>query len=93
MLLLLHGLVVVLLYVLPAANDVNRGVRLLVGCGFVIYSLWLRFRTQDFKSEPLSLPLAFGISFLCLFLQHYQVDDTWDLYYRMSLILVFLLMP
>jgi len=91
MLLLLHGLVVVLLYILPAANGVNRGVRLLVGCGFVIYSLWLRFRTQDSLSEPLSLPLAFGISFLCLFLQHYQGDNTWDLYYRMSLILVFLL--
>ena len=90
-LLLLHGLVVVLLYILPAANGVNRGVRMLVGCGFVIYSLWLRFRTQDSLSEPLSLPLAFGISFFCLFLQHYQGYDAWDLYYRMSLILVFLL--
>ncbi len=90
-LLMLHGLVVVLLYVLPAANGVNRGVRLLVGCGFVIYSLWLRFRTQDFTAEPLPLPLVFGISFFCLFLQHYQGDDAWDLYYRMSLILVFLL--
>lgn len=67
MLLLLHGLVVVLLYILPAANGVNRGVRLLVGCGFVIYSLWLRFRTQDSLSEPLSLPLAFGISFYACF--------------------------
>ena len=64
---------------------------MLVGCGFVIYSLWLRFRTQDSLSEPLSLPLAFGISFFCLFLQHYQGYDAWDLYYRMSLILVFLL--
>ncbi len=90
-LLMLHGLVVVLLYVLPAANGVNRGVRLFVGCGFVIYSLWLRFRTQDFTAEPLPLPLVFGISFFCLFLQHYQGDDAWDLYYRMSLILVFLL--
>lgn len=90
-LLLLHGLVVVLLYILPAANGVNRGVRMLVGCGFVIYSLWLRFRTQDSLSEPIPLPLAFGISFFCLFLQHYQGYDAWDLYYRMSLILVFLL--
>ncbi len=90
-LLMLHGIVVLLLYVLPAANGVNRGVRLLIGCGFVIYSLWLRFRTQDFTAEPLPLPLVFGISFFCLFLQHYQGDDAWDLYYRMSLILVFLL--
>lgn len=90
-LLLLHGLVVVLLYMLPAETNVNRGVRFLVGCGFVIYSLWLRFRTQDFEADPLPMPLVFGISFFCLFLQHYQGDDAWDLYYRMSLILVFLL--
>ena len=80
-----------LFYVFPAANGVNRGVRLLVGAGFVIYSLWLRFRTEDFEAEPLPLPLAAGISLLCLFLQHYQENTAWDLYYRMSLILVFLL--
>ena len=90
-LLLLHGVVLVLFYVFPAANGVNRGVRLLVGAGFVIYSLWLRFRTEDFAAEPLPLPLAAGISLLCLFLQHYQENTAWDLYYRMSLILVFLL--
>ena len=66
-------------------------IRLLVGAGFVIYSLWLRFRTEDFASDPLPLPLAAGIAFLCLFLQHYQGNNVWDLYYRMSLILVFLL--
>ena len=90
-LLLFHGAVAVLFYVLPAANGVNRGVRLLVGAGFVIYSLWLRFRTEDFEASPLPLPLAAGIAILCLFLQHYQGNDAWDLYYRMSLILVFLL--
>lgn len=90
-LLLLHALVLACFYAVPAANGVNRSVRLLVGAGFVIYSLWLRFRTEDFISDPLPLPLAAGIAFLCLFLQHYQGSDTWDLYYRMSLILVFLL--
>ena len=90
-LLLFHVLVVVLLYAIPAENDVNRWMRVLVGSGFVIYSLYLRFQTEDFSSETLPLPLAAGIAFLCLFLQHYQGDDTWDLYYRMSLILVFLL--
>ena len=90
-LLLLHGLAVVVLYALPAETGVNRGVRLLVGTGFVIYSLHLRFRTEDFDSDPLPLPLVFGISFFCLFLQHYQGDAAWDLYYRLSLILVFLL--
>ena len=39
----------------------------------------------------MTLPLAAGIAFLCLFLQHYQGNNVWDLYYRMSLILVFLL--
>lgn len=90
-LLLLHGLVLACFYIIPAANGVNRGIRLLVGAGFVIYSLWLRFRTEDFASDPLPLPLAAGIAFLCLFLQHYQGNNVWDLYYRMSLILVFLL--
>ena len=90
-LLLLHGLVLACFYIIPAANGVNRGIRLLVGAGFVIYSLWLRFRTEDFTSDPLPLPLAAGIAFLCLFLQHYQGNNVWDLYYRMSLILVFLL--
>ena len=90
-LLFFHGIVLVLFYVLPAANGVNRGVRLFVGAGFVIYSLWLRFRTDDFVSEPLPLPLAAGIALICLFLQHYQGNTVWDLYYRMSLILVFLL--
>ena len=90
-LLLLHGLVLTCFYIIPAANGVNRGIRLLVGAGFVIYSLWLRFRTEDFASDPLPLPLAAGIAFLCLFLQHYQGNNVWDLYYRMSLILVFLL--
>lgn len=90
-LLLLHGVVLVLFYALPAVNGVNRGVRLLVGAGFVIYSLWLRFRTEDFASDPLPLPLAAGIALLCLFLQHYQGNEGWDLFYRMSLILVFLL--
>ena len=90
-LLLLHALVPVLFYVVPAANGVNRGIRLLVGTGFVIYSLRLRFRTETFASDPLPLPLAAGIAFLCLFLQHYQGNDDWDLYYRMSLILVFAL--
>ena len=41
-LLLLHGLVLACFYIIPAANGVNRGIRLLVGAGFVIYSLWLR---------------------------------------------------
>ena len=90
-LLLLHGVVLALFYVFPAANGVNRGVRLLVGAGFVIYSLWLRFRTEAFETEPLPLPLAAGIALLGLFLQHYQGSTDWDLYYRMSLILVFLL--
>ena len=90
-LLLLHGLVLACFYIIPAANGVNCGIRLLVGAGFVIYSLWLRFRTEDFASDPLPLPLAAGIAFLCLFLQHYQGNNVWDLYYRMSLILVFLL--
>ena len=90
-LLLLHGLVLACFYIIPAANGVNRGIRLLVGAGFVIYSLWLRFRTENFASDPLPLPLAAGIAFLCLFLQHYQGNNVWDLYYRMSLILVFLL--
>ena len=90
-LLLFHGLAVVVLYALPAENGVNRGVRFLVGIGFVIYSLHLRFQTEDFESDPLPLPLVFGISFFCLFLQHYQGDTAWDLYYRLSLILVFLL--
>ena len=90
-LLLLHGLVLACFYIIPAANGINRGIRLLVGAGFVIYSLWLRFRTEDFASDPLPLPLAAGIAFLCLFLQHYQGNNVWDLYYRMSLILVFLL--
>lgn len=53
-------------YIIPAANGVNRGIRLLVGAGFVIYSLWLRFRTEDFASDPLPLPLAAGIAF-CVF--------------------------
>ena len=66
-LLLLHGLVLACFYIIPAANGVNRGIRLLVGAGFVIYSLWLRFRTEDFASDPLPLPLAAGIAFLCLF--------------------------
>ena len=90
-LLLLHGLVLACFYIIPAANGVNRGIRLLVGASFMIYSLWLRFRTEDFASDPLPLPLAAGIAFLCLFLQHYQGNNVWDLYYRMSLILVFLL--
>ena len=90
-LLLLHVLVLSCFYLFPAPNSVNRSVRLLVGAGFVIYSLWLRFRTENFFSEPLPLPLAVGIVFLCLFLQHYQGNDAWDLYYRMSLILEFLL--
>ena len=51
-LLLLHGLVLACFYIIPAANGVNRGIRLLVGAGFVIYSLWLRFRTEDFASDP-----------------------------------------
>ena len=38
-LLLLHGLVLACFYIIPAANGVNRGIRLLVGAGFVIYSL------------------------------------------------------
>lgn len=90
-LLCLHGIVLALFYVLPAANGVNRGVRLLVGAGFVIYSLWLRFRTEAYEADSLPLPLAAGICLLCLFLQHYQKNMAWDLYYRMSLILVFLL--
>ena len=90
-LLLFHGLVLVFFYVIPASNSVNRGVRLLVGAGFVIYSLWLRFRTENFEAEPLPLPLAGGIAILCLFLQHYQGNKDWDLYYRLSLILVILL--
>lgn len=53
-------------YIIPAANGVNRGIRLLVGAGFVIYSLWLRFRTENFASDPLPLPLAAGIAF-CVF--------------------------
>lgn len=90
-LLLMHGVVLTLFYVLPAANEVNRWIRLLVGTGFVVYSMWLRFRTEDFEAEPLPLPLAAGIALLCLFLQHYQGTAAWDLYYRLSLILVLLL--
>ena len=90
-LLLFHGVVLTVIYVIPAANGVNRSVRLLVTAGFVIYSLWLRFRTENFAAEPLPLPLAAGIDLLCLFLQHYQGNNAWDLYYRLSLILVFLL--
>ena len=37
-LLLLHGLVLACFYIIPAANGVNRGIRLLVGAGFMIYS-------------------------------------------------------
>lgn len=90
-LLLFHVLVLACYYIVPAANGVNRGVRLFVGAGFVIYSLWLRFRSESASSDPLPLPLAAGIAFLSLFLQHYQGNGAWDLYYRMSLILVFLL--
>ena len=88
---LCHVLVLACYYMIPAANGVNRGVRLLVGAGFVIYSLWLRFQSESAASDPLPLPLAAGIAFLSLFLQHYQGNDAWDLYYRMSLILVILL--
>lgn len=90
-LLILHAAVLLLLYAMPAENSVNRGIRLLVGAGFVVCSLRLRFRTEDFEAAPLPLPLTAGIALLCLFLQHYQENTAWDLYYRMSLILVFLL--
>lgn len=90
-LIFLHFSVLVILYLIPAENEVNGSIRMLTGIGFVIYSLWLRFQTENYASEPLPLPLAAGIALLGLFLQHYQGNRDWDLYYRMSLILVFLL--
>lgn len=90
-LLLAHIGVLLFIYLLPAENDVNRSIRVLVGIGFVIYSLSLRFRTEDFASGVVPLPLAAGLSFVGLYLQHYQGNWEWDLYYRMSVILVFLL--
>lgn len=90
-LLLAHIGVLLLIYLLPAENNVNRSIRVLVGIGFIIYSLSLRFRTEDFASEAVPLPLFAGIAFVGLYLQHYQGNREWDLYYRMSVILVFLL--
>lgn len=88
---LLHALLPVIYYMVPAGNGVNRTIRLLVCMGFVIYSLYLRFGTEDFASEPLPLPLAAGITLVCLFLQHYQGSPEWDIYYRLSTIVIFLL--
>lgn len=83
-----HIAALAVVWLLPAETGVNHGFRVLVCAGFVIYSLYLRLRSEDFSAEPLTLPLAAGISIVSLFLQHYQENTAWDTYYRVSLIAV-----
>lgn len=78
-LLLLHGLVLACFYIIPAANGVNRGIRLLVGASFMIYSLWLRFRTEDFASDPLPHAISRRNCLLCLFCSIIRETTVWDL--------------
>lgn len=98
--LLLHCAAIALFFLLPACygrfpwsfflawqNPLIRVLALITGCGFVIYSMYLRLHAS-FKDDVLPMPLTIGMSAVCLYMQHYRGNKAWDSNYKISLILV-----
>ena len=75
-------------FLLSPNSSVNRGIFVMVGIGFVCYSIYLRLMTEDFEDRPILMPAAVGIIAVSLFMQHYRENMAWDSYYTLSLILV-----
>lgn len=92
-LVLLHGgclgIMILLGQILsPENSNSNRTFFLMVGVGFIIYSIYLRLQTDDFEDRCMNMPFAVGFVAVALFMQHYQNNKQWDFYYKIVLIMV-----
>lgn len=76
------------LFISAGEISINQTAFMLTGTGFAIYSIYLRLTTDDFKSTPLPMPIAVGITAVGMYLQHYQQNTNWDSYHKLTLILV-----
>lgn len=92
-LVLLHGagvgVYIVLSQFLSAeGSPINKVFFMLVGIGFVIYSIYLRLMTDDFIDSTVAMPFAVGFVAVAIFAQHYLGNREWDSYYKIPLIIV-----
>ena len=90
---LLHGGCLAILMFLgqllsPNNSTANKTYFLMVGVGFVIYSVYLRLQTENFEDQCINMPFAVGFVAVALFMQHYQNNKQWDFYYKIVLIMV-----
>lgn len=72
----------------PMDSPVNRIYFMLVGIGFIIHSLYLRFVAKRFESEAFSMLFTVGFIAVSLFIQHYKGHGSWDSFYIASLIII-----
>jgi len=62
---------------------------LITGTGFVIYSLVLRFTTEDFQDQCISMPFTVAVYFVSAILAFGQVGPSWNGYFITPVIIIF----
>lgn len=82
-----HALAAAALLVLPYRGWADKLLVSLYVIGYLIYSFYLRVKTEERLDEPLHPAFAVGIEAVALFLQHYQGNQEWDAYYVAGLLL------